>query len=92
MSTWAALFTSLAGPLVKKALTALGMGVVTFVAFNSVKALVDSYVSSGLSGLPSSVYQIVALMGLVDAVGVWLGALTAAATFAAVGRISVLQG
>lgn len=91
LSGWGAFFSAIAGPIAKKVLAALGMGMITFAGFQAIKGQIDSAVSTMWAGMPASVYQVVALAGFVDAVGVWLGALTTAVTLLTIKRLGVLQ-
>lgn len=88
--SWAAMIGAGVGAWVKKGAAALGFGLITYVGFQALKAQVDSAVASMWLGLHADVYQIVALAGFVDAVGVWLGALATAVSFLAMRRLGVL--
>lgn len=88
--SWAAMIGAGIGAWVKKGAGALGFGLITYVGFQALKAQVDAGVASMWSGLHADVYHVVALAGFVDAVGVWLGALTTAVSFLAMRRLGVL--
>lgn len=89
--SWAAMIGAGIGAWVKKGAGALGLGLLTYVGFQALKAQVDAAVGSMWGGLHADVYQIVALAGFVDAVGVWLGALGTAVGFLAMRRLGVLS-
>lgn len=90
--SWAAFIGGSVGIWTKKAIASLGMGVIAFVGFTAARDIIDDGIQSMLSGIPADAYQIIALAGFIDALGVWLGALTAAATFHAFGKIGMLGG
>lgn len=90
--SWAAFIGGSVGVWTKKAVASLGMGVIAYVGFTAAKGMIDDGIQAMLSGIPADAYQIIALAGFIDALGVWLGALTAAATFHAFGKIGMLGG
>jgi hypothetical protein len=90
---WALLgpfLASVAGPLVRRILAALGFGIITYVGFQAVKDQVQDAITSALTGMPLAVYQILALGGFVDSIGIWLGALTAAVAAMAIKKLGLL--
>jgi hypothetical protein len=90
---WALLgpfLASVAGPLVRRILAALGFGIITYVGFQVVKDQVQDAITAALTGMPLAVYQILALGGFVDSIGIWLGALTAAVAAMAIKKLGLL--
>lgn len=91
---WAAFLVSMVGPLVARAVIALGF---TAVTFTGVTALTNSLVATAQanwSGMPVAVLQLSALSGIPEVLGMLFGALTArVAMWAAVGASRyVLKG
>ena len=54
----------------------MGFGLLVFTGWQSIKDDVSNIFQSMFAGLPADVYAIVAMAGFVDAVGIWLSALT----------------
>lgn len=90
--SWANFIGAGVGVWARKAAAGLGLGVITYVGFEALRGQIDSAVSSMFSGLAADAYQIIALAGFVDAVGIWLGALSAAVGIMAAGKIGLLGG
>jgi len=90
MAGWGAFFAVAAGPIVKKALTALGVGLITFTGLSAVQGAVNTAVGAAWSGLGADVYSVLALAGFVDAVAYWLSAITAAVAVASMSRLGVV--
>lgn len=90
MGSWGALFSALAGPLAKRVLIALGLGLITFGGLSALQGQVASAISGAWSGVPAGAYQILALSGCVDAVNVWLAALATVAASMAIKRYGVV--
>lgn len=91
---WAGFLLSMVGPIVARAVIALGF---TAVTFTGVTALTNSLVQTAVSnwgGMPAAVLQLAALSGVPDVLGMLFGALTArVAMWAAVGATRyVLKG
>lgn len=89
--SWASLIAAGVGPWVKKAVGALGMGVISYVGFDAIKGQIASAVGGMWGGMAADVYAVVALGGFVDAVGIWLGAITAAVSLLTFKQLGMLQ-
>lgn len=89
--TWATFVGSGIAGWVKKGAAALGVGAITYTGFALLKNQVSTAVAGSLGGLAGSVYQVVALAGFVDAVGIWLGALGVVVTLLSFKRLGVLS-
>lgn len=89
--SWATFIAAGVGPWVKRALGALGMGVISYVGFDAIKGQIATAVAGMWGGMAADVYAVVALAGFVDAVGIWLGAITAAVTLLTVRQLGMLQ-
>jgi len=81
---------AIAAPLVKYVLSLLGFGLVTYAGFAFMHDQLASAVQTILSTIDPSIYQIVALAGLVDGLGIWMGALTTAAVVLSVKKLMIL--
>jgi hypothetical protein len=79
---------SVAG-LVKRAVVALGFGVVVIAGFGMVKADLVALIQSQLGAIPADVFAILALGGVVDAIGIWLGAMTTVLSVATLKRLAL---
>jgi hypothetical protein len=89
--SWAAFITAGIGGWVKKGAASLGLGLVSYVGFQAIKSQLDSAMTGMWTGMGADVYSVVALAGFVDAVGIWLGALTTAVSLLSFQRLGVLQ-
>jgi hypothetical protein len=88
---WGAFISAGIGVWVKKALFSLGIGVITFVGFSALEAQIRAYVANAWSGLPSAAYQILALAGFVDMLGIAVASISAAVALLSLKRIGVLN-
>lgn len=85
-----ALLALLAVPLVKKVLVALGFGIVTYTGFVTVKGQFDTMITAALGDIGQDVYQILALAGFVDAIGIWMGGLSSVIGLMTLKRLRLL--
>lgn len=87
MSTFSSLVMSLAGPVVKKALQALGIGVVSYgavlVAFNAAQAQILALYGQA----PASMLWFIERAGVATGMGIVLGALAAKFGLQAIGKL-----
>lgn len=88
--SWASVLTGHMGVWAIKGSTAIGLGTVTYAGFTALKSQLDSAITGALGSLGGGAYQVVALAGFVDAVGIWLGALTAAVTLLSFKRFGAM--
>lgn len=79
---------ALVGPLVKRALVALGIGVVSYAGFTLLATQVRNQVLSHVSGLTGDAYAIIAMSGAFEAIGIMLGGLAARAALMAIERFN----
>lgn len=87
---WAAWLVAASASMARRMATSLGLGLVSYGGFLVIKGQIDAAVQSNLASIHASIYQVVALAGFVDAIGIWLGALTTMLTLLAVKRIGVV--
>lgn len=86
----ASMITGNIGVWVIKGSTALGLGMVTYAGFSALKSQLDTAITGALGSLGSGAYQILALAGFIDAVGIALGAMTAAVTILSMKRFGAM--
>lgn len=75
--TFASLLTSLAGPIAKRALSALGIGVVSYAAVQAAFTAAQSQLLSLYGQAPASMMWIAERAGFSTGIGIILGALAA---------------
>jgi hypothetical protein len=88
---WAAFLAAIAGSLAKRVLAAIGIGVLTFAGFTALKTQFDSLITGYLGSMIGSVYQILALGGIVDSIGIWAGAVTTVISVTALKKLAMVQ-
>lgn len=89
--SWATFISAGIGPWVKKGASSLGLGLITYAGFQAIKDQLAQAVATMWGGIPSDIYSVIALAGFVDAVGVWMGAITTAVALLSFKRLGVLQ-
>ena len=87
---WAGWVAGSIGAWAKKALGALGIGLVSYLGFEALAQQVAAAVQGALSGLAADVYQILALGGMMTVMNIWLAAITTVVTLMGVQRFGVL--
>lgn len=75
-------------PLAKKVLVSLGIGWATYGGLSLIAGQIKTEVIAAWGGLGQASLQILTLAGVPQALGILLGALTAAATMTAVNRLT----
>lgn len=81
---------SIISPLVKRALIALGIGVVSMAGFQILITQLTNEISTRISGLPQEWLQIITLYGLPESLGIILGAFATASTIVSLKRFQIL--
>ena len=90
MSTWGGFLALAIGPLAKRALSALGVGVVTFTGVNlAVSGLLEGARDSW-AGMPADVAAYLAFGGFNTALSIICGGITARVTMIALKRFALL--
>ncbi|MEQ5843002.1 DUF2523 domain-containing protein [Paraburkholderia acidicola] len=77
MTGLAAWLMSLAGPLFIQALVALGVGVLTVVGVDAAFSQLVSWITTGVSGIPADMANVLAMGGVFQGVSYILGAVSA---------------
>lgn len=90
MSSFSAVLTALAGPLAKKAMTALGFGVVTYVGLDAAVTAGLSAAKSALGGIATDYAAIAAMFGFFTACSIIAGGITAGLTMMAFKKLALL--
>lgn len=88
---FAALFSflsTIAGPLIKRVLTALGIGMLTFTGFQVSVNAAKAYVQSSFGGLPSDVVMILGLLKVDVAVNIVFAAVITRAVIAGMDNVT----
>lgn len=83
---------ALVGPIVKKVLLALGVGVVSYAGLQFVGQQVNAAVLSAWGGVGGSVFQVLSLAGIPEAIGITLGAFNARIALIAVQKFGKVAG
>lgn len=78
---------SMVGPVVKKVLTTIGLGWLTFEGVTGLADQVRNSVLGSFGGTAGVVYDLLALAGFIDSVGIILGAISMVAGLAALGKL-----
>lgn len=91
MGNFAAFLLGLVTPLVRKALVALGLGVVSYAGLTIVANQVRDAVIANYGAVSGSVLDLLNLLGAGQALGIILGGIIAKAAFAAISRIGVMS-
>ncbi len=78
---------SLAWPIAKKVLLALGIGMITYGGLSLIAGQVVTQVQAYWGQMPISILQIGSLLGIPQSIGILLGAITARVSFVAAGKL-----
>lgn len=89
-SGFAGLLQSAAGPIAKRVLAALGMGVVSYSAINAALSGVQSAVTSAYGSISGEIAGILSLAGFGQAMGIVLGAMVARISYAQLSKLQIL--
>lgn len=90
MSTFSQLMVSLAGPVVKKALTAIGVGVVSYAAVQTVFSAAQSALLTSYGQISADIVGPLNMAGFGQAVGIVLGAMSARVSLMVVKRLGMI--
>lgn len=90
--TFASLLVSLAGPLVRKALLSLGVGVVTYVGLQSALTAALNASQNAFGGVAAGPAAILAMSGVFTALGIIAGGIVAGVTMIALKRFQIITG
>lgn len=83
-----AFLRTIAGPLVSRVLTALGIGMLTFTGFQISVNAAKAYVQSNFGGLPADVVHILGLMKVDVAVNIVFAAVITRAVIAGMDKVT----
>jgi len=87
---WGTFFAAIAGPVARRVLATLGIGMISYASLTVVQTQIEAAVAAGWSGLPADLYQMCAIFGFVDAVQYWLTAIAVVVTWLAVSRLGAV--
>ena len=91
MAGFGTFLVSLAGPIAKKVLTSLGVGVVSYAAVSAALAAVLSNAKAAWGGLAGDSLALIQMAGVSTAASILAGALTARVTLQLLKRFEVLK-
>ena len=77
MASFSSAMSSLAGPIAKKVLTSLGVGVVTYVGVEAAVRAAFGYAKANFAMISPAVSQILAMAGMYTAMGIIAGGVMA---------------
>ena len=87
MASFGGMLAGAAGPLAKRVLQSLGLGMVTFAGLDIVFSQLRDFCISSWQNMPADVLAIASLGGYGEAIGIMLGAIGARLSFAALSHI-----
>jgi len=87
---WGAFLAGVAGPVAKKVLTSLGIGVVTMTGVTAALQSGLNAAKAAMGGMTGVVADLVAIAGFFSAVGIIAGGLTAAASLMVMKKLALV--
>lgn len=90
MNSWSDWISAGLSGWVVKAAISLGFGSVAYTGWEFMKSQLDAEIANFVGSIPASMYALLSLGGFIEAIGIWLGALTLAVTLLAFKRFSFL--
>lgn len=81
----------LVGPWAVKALTYIGVGVVSYAGIAAALSVAEDAVLAHVTGFPAAAYQVLALAGFLQAVNIWLAALALQAVILATPKLGLVK-
>lgn len=91
MANFGAFLLGLAGPLARRVMLSLGLGVISYAGLLAVASQVSSQITAKYSTLSGSVLDLLNLIGFGQAVGIIIGAVIARAAFGAISKIGAMS-
>lgn len=91
MGNFGAFLVALAGPLARRVMLSLGLGVISFAGLSVVASQVVTAVQDKYATIGGPVLDLLNLIGTGTALGIVLGGIVARAAFAAFSRIGVMS-
>jgi len=91
MANFGVFLVALAGPIARRVLLSLGLGVVSYAGLALIAEQVKPAVVDNYGALSGNVLDLLNLLGAGQAIGIVLGAIIARAAFAAIARIGVMS-
>jgi hypothetical protein len=83
----AAWLVAMVGPLAAQVLIALGLTAVTFTGGTAALSALRTIMLDHVSGVPASVVQLLGLLGVWEALGIWFGAMAFVLAYAGAGQV-----
>ena len=91
MANFGVFLLALVGPLARRVLLSLGLGVISYAGLALIAEQVKTAVIDNYGALSGNVLDLLNLLGAGQAIGIVLGAIIARAAFAAIARIGVMS-
>lgn len=91
MSNFGSFLVALAGPVARRVMISLGLGVVSYGGLTLIATQIKDAVIANYSAISGQVFDLLNLIGLGQAIGILIGAIIARVAFAAVSRIGVMS-
>lgn len=90
--SWASFIAGGVGRWTKQGAISLGVGVIAYSGWEAVGSAIETAVSNAFGAVGNDVYQILALAGFIDVVGIWLGCFSIALTLMVVRKLGLVSG
>lgn len=90
MSTFAGALTALAGPLAKKVLTSIGIGIITFAGMEAAVTAALAAAKASFTGIGPDIAAIMAMFGIFTVASIIAGGITACLTMMSFKRLGLL--
>ena len=88
---WGAFFAAIAGPVAKRVLAALGIGVISYVGISTALNSMLDQALAAWSGLAGEALQLVQLAGVNTAASIYAGALVARVSLMALSKLGLVR-
>lgn len=89
-SGFSGLLQSAAGPIAKRVLASLGMGVVSYAAINGALSAVQTAVVGSYGAITGEVAAVLSLAGFGQAIGIVLGAMVARLSYSQLNKLQLI--
>lgn len=86
MSTFSSAMLALAGPVAKKVMQAVGIGVITYAGLDTATSAALAAAKSNMAGIPADIAAVAAISGIFTAMSVVAGGITAGLSLVALER------
>lgn len=91
MGNFGAFLVALAGPVARRVMASLGLGVISYAGLALVAVQVKDAVIANYSAISGQVFELLNLIGLGQSIGILVGAIIARVAYTAISRIGVMS-